>query len=114
MKRKKLIKEIKELQKQMVPPSEKYIFYAKNRYIHKKGRKGNDWIDYITVYKGIFSLWKPVIQIKWIYVNYEVKVATKEILDEFTEKEFCFSSDLNQLETKSLETLKKDLITLSI
>ena len=114
MERELLIIEIKGLLHSTTPPDEKYLFYAKNRYQHIKDRKGPNWIDYIYIYKGVFSLWKPVLKVKWIYSDERTTEITKSLLNIETENEFCFNNKLSEMETDSLKMLKKDLITLSI
>ena len=111
MSKKQLIIEIKDLLKKLPFTEKKYLLISKNRYSYlEPSRKGPNWIDYIYVYIGVFSLWRPVLKVEWVYSKEKVRKVSSSQLSIIRENEYCFKNKLGSFTKESLVLLKKDLL----
>jgi len=95
------------------PLEKKYLLISKNRYKYiSPSRKGPDWIDYIYIYKGLFSLWRPVLKIEWVYSKSKIRKMSEKQLDIVREEEHCFKNRLDSLTDDSLDLLESDIKSL--
>ena len=100
----------KIIKKSRFPIEKKYLLIDKNRYNYiSPSKKGDNWIDYIFIYKGIFSLWRPIVKIQWIYSKSKIRRVSQKQLDILREEEYCFKNNLDLLTEDSLILLESDL-----
>ena len=87
-----------------------YFNISREAYDYRESKNNKDtWVDYIEIYKGIFSLYKPTIRIRWA----EIKRGESLSNDSF-EKQYLssHSNELFRMNSESLFSLKKDLESL--
>lgn len=91
----------------------RYMFIEREDFDYegkRKGRSSKDtWVDFIEIYRGAFSLYKPALRFRWEFVDRKYSLNANDFEQTMKHYPFPGTNNILKFNNISLERLKEKL-----